>query len=75
MRVYTENYEDWTKEAINSMDPFKEKCVEKWLTERTYSENHKYSENDVIIYYCDDCQGRIVDSTCFCGKNHDKSSS
>ena len=71
MRVYTENYEDWTEEEINSLDPFKEKCVENWLTERKYSENHKGSENDVIIYYCDDCQGRIVDSTCLCGKTHD----
>ena len=71
MRVYTENYEDWTEGEINSLDPFKEKCVENWLTERKYSENHKGSENDVIIYYCDDCQGRIVDSTCLCGKTHD----
>jgi len=71
MRVYTGNYEDWTEGKINSLDPFKEKCVENWLTERKYSENHKGSENDVIIYYCDDCQGRIVDSTCLCGKTHD----
>ena len=71
MRIYTENHEDWTEREINSLDPFKEKCVENWLTERKYSENHKGSENDVIIYYCDDCQGRIVDSTCLCGKTHD----
>ena len=70
-RVDSDNYADWTEEDINALDPFKEICVENWLTKRGYSENPQCSKNDDIIYYCDDCQERIVDSTCSCRKIHD----
>ena len=34
MRVDQESYADWTEEEIDNLDPFKEICVEKWLTEK-----------------------------------------
>jgi len=40
-------------------------------TDSEHYEGKVCKRNDVIIYFCDNCQGNIVDSTCLCGKTHD----
>ena len=59
--VNPENYEDWTEEEINRLDPFKEICVDKWLGEKGYSEDHlrsfcqRCSVEIIAGEYCVDC--------------------
>ena len=59
--VNPENYEDWTEEEIRRLDPFKEICVDKWLVEKGYSENHlrsfcqRCSVEIIAGEYCVDC--------------------